>query len=205
LLEALTAAGHADVAFSVATQESYPSWGYMLANGATTLWERWELATGSGMNSHNHPMLGSVGAWIYRTIAGIQANPEGPGFARFDLRPHFDERLDYARASLQTVRGEIQVAWQRDASSLALQATIPVGSQARIFLPAPGSDLLEESDTVVWQDGQAPDIGRGIESIERVDNSLVCTVGSGRYYFRFPAFAPASLVNTKLEKDRGIA
>jgi len=75
LLEALTAAGRADVAFLIAAQETYPGWGYMLANGATTLWERWELATGGGMNSHNHPMLGSVGAWFYRAVAGIQADP----------------------------------------------------------------------------------------------------------------------------------
>jgi alpha-L-rhamnosidase len=205
LLEALTATGHADVAFRVATQESYPSWGYMLANGATTLWERWELATGSGMNSHNHPMLGSVGAWIYRTIAGIQADPNGPGFARFDLRPHFDERLDHARAVLQTVRGEVQVAWKRDAGQLVLQAVVPVGSQARIFLPAATGALLEESGTIIWRDGQPIIAGRGIESIESVGDLLVCRVGSGQYSFRLEVPAPASPVKTKPREDRSIA
>ena len=97
LLEALTAAGHGGVAYSIANQETYPSWGYMLANGATTLWERWELATGSGMNSHNHPMLGSVGSWLYRAIGGIRADEEGPGFAAFEVRPHIDPRLQHAR------------------------------------------------------------------------------------------------------------
>ncbi len=62
LLEVLSAEGHAEIAVAIATQTTYPGWGWMLANGATTLWERWELLTGGGMNSHNHPMLGSVGA-----------------------------------------------------------------------------------------------------------------------------------------------
>ncbi len=144
LLEALTAAGRADVAYAIAAQESYPSWGYMLANGATTLWERWELATGSGMNSHNHPMLGSIGAWFYRAVAGIQADASGPGFARFDLRPHIDARLTFARATLATVRGEIESSWEVAGDTFQLIARIPVGSTARIFLPArTGAPLLE--------------------------------------------------------------
>ena len=79
--------GRPDLAYAIALQETYPSWGHMLAGGATTLWERWEHATGGGMNSHNHPMMGSVGAWFYRVLAGIRAHPGGPGFARFSVRP----------------------------------------------------------------------------------------------------------------------
>ena len=135
LLEALTVAGRADVAYAIAAQESYPSWGYMLANGATTLWERWELATGSGMNSHNHPMLGSIGAWFYRAVAGIQADASGPGFARFDLRPHIDSRLTFARATLATVRGEIESSWEVDGDTFQLVGPHP-GRQHGADLPA---------------------------------------------------------------------
>ena len=86
LLEALTSAGRADTS-QIASQETYPSWGFMLANGATTLWERWELVTGGGMNSHNHPMLGSVSAWFYRFIAGIQTDPVGTWLPMFRCPP----------------------------------------------------------------------------------------------------------------------
>ncbi len=61
----------------------------MLANGATTLWERWELMNGNGMNSHNHPMMGSVSAWFYKYLAGINVDPNAPGFKRFIVRPLF--------------------------------------------------------------------------------------------------------------------
>ena len=71
VLEALTKYGYGDLAFKIATNDTYPSWGYMLANGATTLWERWESLTGPGMNSHNHPMMGSVSAWFHKYLGGI--------------------------------------------------------------------------------------------------------------------------------------
>ena len=179
LLEALTEAGRADIAGMIASQETYPSWGYMLANGATTLWERWELATGGGMNSHNHPMLGSVGAWLYRAIVGIRADPEGPGFERFDIRPHPENGLTYARAALQTVRGVIECEWKLVEGRFILDLTAPVGSQAQVFLPAPRGAVLKERNMVWWQEEQA---ARNL-LLWRQDQRLVCQVGSGSYHF----------------------
>lgn len=184
LLEALTAAGRADVAYAVAAQETYPSWGYMVANGATTLWERWELATGKGMNSHNHPMLGSIDAWFYRTIAGIQADPEGPGFARFDLRPAVTPGLSSARSTLKTVRGDIVSNWHVAEGVFHFLVHIPVGSQARIFLPAaPGTSVLE-SEEIVWADERFIKNAPGIHALDRQENQLICTAGSGVYRFQ---------------------
>jgi alpha-L-rhamnosidase len=180
LLEALTAAGRADVAYQIASQETYPSWGYMLANGATTLWERWELASGTGMNSHNHPMLGSVGAWFYRALAGIQADPGGPGFQRFDIRPNPVGGLAHARAALETVRGQIACGWQVAGGRLGLDLTVPVGSQARVFVPVPLGGALQEGDDILWKDEQP-----GAElAIHREGGSLVFSVGSGEYHFQ---------------------
>ncbi len=184
LLEVLTAAGRADVAYAIAAQESYPSWGYMLANGATTLWERWEHATGSGMNSHNHPMLGSVGAWFFRTVAGIQADANGPGFARFDLHPHIDPHVVAARATLATVRGEIECNWQVKNRAFELVARVPVGSLARVFLPGRLGSPLLESCVAVWEDEQLVRSIQGIHSIHRQGDTLVCTIGSGTYQFQ---------------------
>ena len=78
LLEMLTENGYPEVAYKIATQETYPSWGFMLANGATTLWERWEYETGGAMNSHNHPMMGSVDSWFYKYVLGIRPEINGP-------------------------------------------------------------------------------------------------------------------------------
>jgi alpha-L-rhamnosidase len=156
----------------------------MLVNGATTLWERWEHATGSGMNSHNHPMLGSVGAWFFRTVAGIQADASGPGFARFDLRPHIDPHVGAARATLATVRGEIECNWQVEDRTFELVARVPVGSLARVFLPGEVDAPLLESSVAVWEHEQFIRSAQGIHSIHRQGDALICTIGSGIYRFR---------------------
>ena len=65
------------MAYKLLTQTTYPSWGYMLSMGATTIWERWEYETGARMNSHCHPMYGAVGAWFYTFLAGIRPLEEG--------------------------------------------------------------------------------------------------------------------------------
>ena len=180
LLEALTTADRANIAYQIASQETYPSWGYMLANGATTLWERWELASGSGMNSHNHPMLGSVAAWFYRALAGIQADPDGPGFQRFAICPNPVPGLAHARATLATVRGQIICGWQIANGRLDLDLTVPVGSQARIFLPVPQGGVLQEGDTILWKDERP---GKAF-TIHREGGNLIFSVGSGEYHFK---------------------
>jgi alpha-L-rhamnosidase len=151
----------------------------MLANGATTLWERWEQATGGGMNSHNHPMMGSVGAWFYRGLAGIQADPLGPGFRRFDIRPNPVPGLDHARVALETVRGKIACGWQVSDGKMSLDLTVPVGSQARVFYPLPVGAALQEGGAILWQDEHlATDL-----AIQREGGDLVFTLGSGEYHF----------------------
>ncbi len=185
LLEVLTHNHHADVAYRVVTQETYPSWGYMLANGATTVWERWEHATGGGMNSHNHPMYASVGAWLCRALGGIMADPKGPGFARFDIRPHPAGDLTHARCSLETVRGRIESAWMLEGERLTLQVTVPVGSNARICVPVPSKGdrfRITEAQVPVWQDGPMDSVP-GLESVHAEPHCIAFAVGSGSYTF----------------------
>lgn len=183
LLEALTAAGRTDLAYAIAVQQTYPSWGHMLAGGATTLWERWEHATGSGMNSHNHPMLGSVGAWFYRALAGIRAHPAGAGFSRFSVRPEIVADLDYVRASLKTVRGLVGVEWKRDGEDLAVIVEVPAGSTARVALPCEGWGRISEGEQPVWQDETPQTLFEGIHTITREGDRVVIEIGSGRYQF----------------------
>jgi alpha-L-rhamnosidase len=184
LLEALSLTKHTAVAHRIAGQNTYPSWGYMLANGATTLWERWELATGNGMNSHNHPMLGSIGAWFYRWVGGIHARPDGAGFERFDIRTNMDGKLTSAKTTLQTVRGLIECHWRKDAGEVELYLNVPVGSQARIYFPDFRDGMLLEGDDLLWQHGGLAELCPGDFEVADDSGALTCTVGSGVYNFR---------------------
>jgi alpha-L-rhamnosidase len=184
LLEALTQSGRSDVALAITLQEDYPSWGNMLANGATTLWERWEQATGGGMNSHNHPMMGSVGAWFYRVLAGVRVHPAAPGFAQFSVRPDVLEGIDWVKASMDTVRGKISVDWERKGNELNLRVAIPAGCTARVGVPVEGWSPVYEGETLVWQDEQPLDLPEGIEGIWREGDRVVLTIGSGEYRFK---------------------
>ena len=102
LLFALTDHGRSDVAYRLLLNETYPSWGYMLSKGATTWWERWNGDTGDpSMNSYNHYAFGSVVAWMYRYIAGIDTTVNAPGFKKIIVRPHIDPRLTSAKGGIR--------------------------------------------------------------------------------------------------------
>jgi alpha-L-rhamnosidase len=184
LLEALSAAGYSDIAYTIARQESYPSWGYMLANGATTLWERWEHATGGGMNSHNHPMMGSVGAWFYRILAGIQANEGGPGFSSFSIRPEIVPDLNWVRSTVRTVRGQVKLEWTRTDDGLDISVQVPYGSMANIVIPGPIQCAISESGTLVWENAQSVALPEGISSAQWEKEGVIFSLGGGVYNFR---------------------
>ena len=135
LLETLSECGRADLVFQMVNSTEYPGWGYMLANGATTLWERWEKATGDGMNSHNHPMLGSVGGWFYRYLAGIRPLPDSDGFDRFELAPSFVDGLNEVDASYDSFAGTVVSHWKREGGKVRWEFTVPANSEALVRLP----------------------------------------------------------------------
>lgn len=136
LLDVLADGGRADLAWRLIVRRDYPSWGFMLEQGATTLWERWELATGGGMNSHNHSMLGAVDAWFYTRLAGLRDDEEAPPGDRFHLVPQPVPGLDRAAAGLDTIRGRVELAWQRSGDGLVIDAAVPCGSTAVLHVPA---------------------------------------------------------------------
>jgi len=99
LLEVLTDTGHTDVAYRLLLNTDYPSWGYMVEHGATTMWERWnrdQMRDQPEMNSYNHYAYGAVAEWIYRYAAGVDTDSKDPGFHTIFLHPHFDSRLGSA-------------------------------------------------------------------------------------------------------------
>ncbi len=148
LLDVLSEIGRVDVAYKVASQTSYPGWGYMVREGATTLWERWEKITGGGMNSHNHVMLAPVDAWLYKYLAGIRC--AAPGWRKIRLEPPLLDDLKWARASVETIRGTVSASWSRTEDELRLKVTVPPASQARIGMPIPWEHfLLEEGGKTI--------------------------------------------------------
>ncbi|MBP3591301.1 MAG: family 78 glycoside hydrolase catalytic domain [Clostridia bacterium] len=133
LMDMLAVHGYADDAWRLLTREEYPSWGYMIANGATTIWERFEHKFGSGMNSHNHPMYGAVGYFMYAHLLGIR--PLECGFARFTVDPVYPEGLLFAEGRVDTLMGEIYIKWERRDERIYLSLAVPFGMTAEVKLP----------------------------------------------------------------------
>ena len=133
LIEALTQSGRADVAYQLVNQTGYPSWARMLEGGRTTLSEFWDLH-----GSHNHIMMGSIDAWFYRTLAGIQPNEAQPGFEHILIRPFVPDSMAFVRGSVQTVRGRVATEWDKRSGSLVMKVTIPGNTTATVYVPAAG-------------------------------------------------------------------
>ncbi|MGL4941785.1 MAG: family 78 glycoside hydrolase catalytic domain [Thermoguttaceae bacterium] len=129
--------GRADLSYTFATNTSYPSWGYMIENGATTIWELWNGNTADpAMNSGNHVMLvGDLTIWFYEYLAGIKADPSRPGFEHLIMVPHVVGDLTMVDATYDSVRGEIKSRWERHGKSFVWNVTLPAGTTATVTLP----------------------------------------------------------------------
>ncbi len=133
VLNALSDNGYADLAFKLASDSTYPSWGYWIANGATTLQENWPLKTNTDI-SRNHIMFGEIGAWYFKALGGIKPDPEKPGFKNVILEPHFVAGLEHFEARHTGPFGEIVSSWKREGGKVIYTATIPANSTATLKL-----------------------------------------------------------------------
>ena len=177
LLEMLTEHGYSEHAYRIVAQTTYPGWGYMLANGATALWERWEHLTNGGMNSHNHPMMGSVGSWFYKYVLGINADFEHPGFSQFIIKPFIFDDLTSAEGELNTVKGLIKSAWRKKGASVYLDVTIPHNTVATVYVPAKNAGSVTES-------GRKTGKSKEIIFLKEENGYTVFRVASGNYHFK---------------------
>jgi len=181
LLDVLSDLGHTDVAFKVASQRTYPGWGYMVEEGATTLWERWENIAGGGMNSHNHIMLGSVDAWFYRVLAGISSL--SPGWTHICFKPPAISGLDSARASLRSVRGPISISWNRNFEGFVMKLTVPVGARGTAYVPFQhDGQVVVLNGSRIWPEASPEGrIEPGCELVGHEGAYIVINVGSGKH------------------------
>ena len=130
LLEVLCDNGMNDLAYGIMTKRTFPSFGHWIEQGATTMWEQWD-----GGNSHCHPMFGACLTWLYRRVAGMESDPERPGYRHIVFRPRPVGDLTWARYAQLTSRGEASVRWERTAGGFMLEADIPAGSTATVWVP----------------------------------------------------------------------
>lgn len=172
-----------ELAYKSLTQETFPSFGYMIKEGATTLWEIWEPLTGSAMNSHNHHMFGSIDAWFYRYIAGLEILEAG--FRKFKVKPSPINDLMRVSASVYVpARGLIAITWWKENQCFKLKLSVPVNSIAEIYLPKIDNRIiLKEGDKyIIIPVGEISKID-GILKIREKEKYILIMINSGNYNF----------------------
>ncbi|MDC2957253.1 family 78 glycoside hydrolase catalytic domain [Streptomyces gilvifuscus] len=172
LLPVLTDTGHTDVAHRLLAQRSFPSWGYQIDKGSTTMWERWDSVRPDGgfqdpaMNSFNHYAYGSVGEWMYANIAGIAAGR--PGYREIVVRPRPGGGVTTARARFDSVYGPVATRWRQRDGHFTLTCEVPPNTTAEVWIPAPSAQAVTRAE------------GRFLRQEE---GSAVYRVGSGTHHF----------------------
>jgi alpha-L-rhamnosidase len=174
LMRWLTLYGRADIAYRLASIRDYPSWGYMVANGATTIWELWNGNTADPkMNSQNHVMLlGDLIVWFYENLGGIKTDMDRPAFKGIEMKPSFVNGLDHVKASYHSMYGVIKSSWTRNGRILRWNISVPGNTKAVVHVPSTSAGN-------VTLDGKNP---KGTQFIIN-GNEMVFSLGSGDYEF----------------------
>jgi len=187
LEQALPESGWANVMYEITTQTTFPSWGYEVMKGATTIWETFEYCS---QHSLNMKMFASVEIFLYKCLAGI--SPASPGYSEIAIKPHIIDDLRDVSASIETVRGMTSSSWVKDGNGLHLDVTIPVNSQAEVSVPKMGLEnvTIKESGEIVWEGDSYVGGVAGITGGSEDDKYVTFHVGSGSYSFEIQSATP---------------
>lgn len=181
----LTQNDHLELAYRLLNNDTFPSWLFMVKNGATTIWERWDGWTPEkgfqdpGMNSFNHYAFGSIGEWMYKTIAGISEDPEKPGFKHILIHPRPGGGLTSAKGEYYSLYGPILSSWKIAHYTFTLKVSIPVNTIATVYIPTADREKIQES-------GKPADQAEGVRFLRMEKGAAVYEVGSGEYQFTSP-------------------
>ncbi len=173
LLQALVQAGRSDVIYRMIARDDVPGYGYQLKMGATSLTEAWDANRSS---SQNHFMLGHITEWFYKDLAGIDCDPEGPGFKKIIIRPQPVGDLIWVKASYDSIHGRIVSQWERGKNRFSLRVSIPANTTATVYLPASADPQITEGGEKL---GTKPEI----RLLRMEPGRAVLAVGSGDYDF----------------------
>jgi alpha-L-rhamnosidase len=179
LMRTLTDNGRSDLAYEIATQPTYPGWGYMVSKGATTVWELWNGDTADpAMNSGNHVMqIGDLAVWMYEYLAGIRPDPANPGFRHVLIHPYPAGDLTFVKASHESLYGKIAASWKRDGGAFTLSVSIPPNTSATVWMPAKDTASVTESGHPVAH-------ARGVKFLRTEGDSALFEIESGDYMFQ---------------------
>jgi alpha-L-rhamnosidase len=168
--EVLAREGHADIAWKIINQKSFPCWNDMMRK-YTTMCEFWTLK-----QSKNHVMMGSIDAWFYKYIAGIQTDRAGTAFSSFIVKPFIPDSLSAAKAIVSTIRGRISSEWTLKGDRFTLSVEVPFNTVAKVYVPGNPDGVLRESGIPVSE-------SVGIEYLGYADGYHKMNVSSGTYMF----------------------
>jgi len=150
--------------------------------GATTIWERWNgirpdsTFEPASMNSFNHYAYGAIGDWMYRSVAGIDTDEDGPGYKKITIKPHIGKGLTNAAATVKTYYGELSSSWKAENGTMVLHVIIPANTTATIYIPA-------KDATLVWESGKLVAEIKDVKVLESKDGYVKVNIGSGDYKF----------------------
>ena len=173
LLDLLTEKGREDLVWNMALKTDFPSWGYSLRNGRTTITEKWVDG-----GSQNHVVLGAaIDPWFYNVLAGISPDESFPGYKEFNIKPYIPAHdLDWVKASVHTIHGTISSSWQKIQDELILEIKVPANTTARVYVPASRiEDVVEQDENILKSSN--------IEFLRMEKDRAVYRVGSGKYQF----------------------
>ncbi|MBN1780230.1 family 78 glycoside hydrolase catalytic domain [bacterium] len=181
----LSSNGYSDEAFMLLNRKEYPSWLYPVTMGATTIWERWDgikpdsTFQDSGMNSLNHYAYGAIEDWMVRFIAGINPDPEQPGYKHTIIAPHTGGGLTSAAALLESVHGLVRSEWRLDRNRMEVRVQVPPNTTATILLPDARLSGVKEN-------GRPVQSAEGILDCRESNGDVRLEIGSGQYRFVYP-------------------
>ncbi|UKS28841.1 glycoside hydrolase family 78 protein [Paenibacillus sp. HWE-109] len=184
LCQVLSDNGYHDVAVKLVQQEDYPSWLYAIHKGATTIWEHWDGIKPDGsfwsdnMNSYNHYAYGSIGDWLYRTVAGLDSDDEQAGYKRLIFRPRTDSALEFAKAAFQSNYGLNRSEWRKEADGTVVYVfELPPNTTGGVTLRGASAAVVTINDQTLSQ-------GTDSKLIDPTDEELHLELGSGVYEIR---------------------
>ncbi len=181
LMLALASIGRDDVAYRLIHNDTFPSWGFSIKQGATSIWERWDGWTPEkgfqdpGMNSFAHYSFGAVYQWMVENIGGIRS--DGPAYNHIIIAPQPDNKLTFADTIYDSIHGPIETHWKKAGAGMNYQVTIPANTTARVKLPV--SNLLS-----ALQCGRRAEKTPGAKFIGMENGQALFDIGSGTYDFQ---------------------